>query len=65
MPTIAGALAEELIHHLLEEPILSTLVTSALLHVTIYAVGGVAIAILGVSLLDEDEPSRAKLGGPG
>jgi hypothetical protein len=59
VPTVAGALAEELIHALLEEPIMATLVTSAVLHVTIYAVGGVAIAVLGVSLILDDERSRA------
>jgi hypothetical protein len=59
VPAIAGAVAEEAIHHALGQQILSTLVTSALLHVTIYAVGGVAIAILGVSLLDEDEAGKA------
>ena len=41
------------------EPIMATLVTSALLHITIYAVGGVAIAVLGVSLILDDGRSRA------
>ena len=54
VPPILGSLADDAFEALIHDHLLTLVVTSTLLHVTVYAVGGVALAILGERLIEEE-----------
>lgn len=54
LPTLAAGAIEELSGGIVGHDLLATVLVSALLHVTLYALGGLMLAVLGDQLLRHD-----------